>query len=116
MFLLPWLQAQPPSKKSNWRAQHEEFVRNIRAARGVQAAIAAGGPLPPAPPPDANPGITKNPGIYPEQICPLIKCKFTTFHSTKMCKLYIFILNWENTWVIVMLFWEKMSPQPKNIA
>jgi len=46
----------PAAKKSNWRQKHEEFVRTIRAARGVQAAMDRGEPLPPPPPPSINPG------------------------------------------------------------
>jgi hypothetical protein len=47
--------AEPPVKKNNWRQKHEEFVRSIRAARGVQAAMDRGEPLPPPPPPTINP-------------------------------------------------------------
>ena len=50
------LQPEPAAKKSNWRQKHEEFVRTIRAARGVQAAMDRGEPLPPPPPPSINPG------------------------------------------------------------
>jgi len=51
------LQPEPSSRKSNWRQKHEEFVRTIRAARGVQAAMDRGEPLPPPPPPSINPGL-----------------------------------------------------------
>ncbi|XP_060554166.1 zinc finger C2HC domain-containing protein 1A-like isoform X2 [Ruditapes philippinarum] len=46
-------QVAPP--KSHWRQKHEEFVRNIRAAKQAQVAIDSGGPLPPPPPPSENP-------------------------------------------------------------
>ncbi|CAH1774676.1 unnamed protein product, partial [Owenia fusiformis] len=36
--------------KSNWREEHEDFIRNIRAARGAQHAMKTGAPLPPPPP------------------------------------------------------------------
>ena len=45
-----------PPPKSNWRAMHEDFVRTVRAARGVSVAMATGAPLPPPPPPSINPG------------------------------------------------------------
>lgn len=48
-------------KKSNWRAKHEEFISNLRAARGVTAAQKTGGPLPPPPPPAANPDYVQCP-------------------------------------------------------
>ncbi|XP_052763341.1 zinc finger C2HC domain-containing protein 1A-like isoform X1 [Mya arenaria] len=43
----------PP--KSNWRSQHQEFISNIRAAKGAQVAMERGDPLPPPPPPSLNP-------------------------------------------------------------
>ena len=45
-----------PPPRSNWRAQHEDFINTVRAARGVSKALAEGGPLPPPPPPSINPG------------------------------------------------------------
>lgn len=48
-------------KKSNWREKHEEFVNNLRAARGVASAQKTGGPLPPPPPPAANPDYVQCP-------------------------------------------------------
>lgn len=42
--------------KTHWRQKHEEFVRNIRAAKTAQVAIERGDPLPPPPPPSENPG------------------------------------------------------------
>lgn len=45
-----------PPPRSNWRAKHEDFVRTVKAARGVSVALASGGPLPPPPPPSLNPG------------------------------------------------------------
>jgi len=50
------LQPEPPARKNNWRAKHEDFQRTIRAARGAQAAMDRGEPLPPPPPPSINPG------------------------------------------------------------
>ncbi|KAK2165857.1 hypothetical protein NP493_1347g00012 [Ridgeia piscesae] len=41
-------------KKSTWKEQHEEFISTIRAARGVQAAMQSGKPLPPPPAPSLN--------------------------------------------------------------
>ncbi|PFX21731.1 Zinc finger C2HC domain-containing protein 1A [Stylophora pistillata] len=48
-------------KKSNWREKHEEFINNLRAARGVASAQKTGGPLPPPPPPAANPDYVQCP-------------------------------------------------------
>jgi len=56
IYELLLLQPEPAAKKSNWRQKHEDFVRTIRAARGVQAAMDRGEPLPPPPPPSINPG------------------------------------------------------------
>ena len=42
--------------KSTWRAQHEDFINTVRAARGVTKALERGEPLPPPPPPSLNPG------------------------------------------------------------
>ena len=47
--------------QSNWREKHEEFVNNLRAARGVASAQKTGGPLPPPPPPAANPDYVQCP-------------------------------------------------------
>lgn len=41
--------------KSHWKQKHEEFIRNIRAAKGAQVAMERGDPLPPPPPPSENP-------------------------------------------------------------
>ncbi|XP_072157284.1 uncharacterized protein [Bemisia tabaci] len=44
-------------KKSNWRAKHEEFINNIRAAKLAQEHVAKGGKLsdlPPPPPMDTS--------------------------------------------------------------
>jgi len=49
-------QQEPAKPKSSWRQKHEDFVRTIRAARGAQAAMDRGEPLPPPPPPSYNPG------------------------------------------------------------
>ena len=49
----------PP--KSHWRAQHQDFINNIRAAKGAQVAMERGDPLPPPPPPALNPGTVKTP-------------------------------------------------------
>ncbi|XP_064486171.1 uncharacterized protein LOC135398716 [Ornithodoros turicata] len=48
---------QVPVKKSNWRAQHEEFIATVRQAKQVQEHLAAGGKLSdlPPPPPSSNP-------------------------------------------------------------
>lgn len=43
-----------PQKKNNWREKHQEFINNIRAAKGVDQAIKQGKELPPPPPPAAN--------------------------------------------------------------
>lgn len=43
-----------PVKKNNWRQQHEDLVRSLRAAREVNDAIKSGKPLPPPQPPAAN--------------------------------------------------------------
>ncbi|XP_078382619.1 uncharacterized protein LOC144665276 isoform X3 [Oculina patagonica] len=48
-------------KKSNWREKHEEFINNLRAARGVTAAQKTGGPLPPPPAPAVNPDYVQCP-------------------------------------------------------
>ncbi|XP_066917964.1 zinc finger C2HC domain-containing protein 1A-like [Clytia hemisphaerica] len=48
----------PPKKaprKKDWRRQHDEFIKNIRAARGVKKALETGGELPPPPEPSYNP-------------------------------------------------------------
>lgn len=46
-------QVTPP--KTHWRQKHQEFISNIRAAKGAQVAIDRGDPLPPPPPPSLNP-------------------------------------------------------------
>ncbi|XP_077990259.1 zinc finger C2HC domain-containing protein 1A-like isoform X2 [Glandiceps talaboti] len=53
----------PPSKakKQDWRAKHEEFIANIRAARGVSHALKTGGPLPPPPKATINPDYVQCP-------------------------------------------------------
>ncbi|KAK7091529.1 hypothetical protein V1264_009195 [Littorina saxatilis] len=50
-----------PPPRSNWRAKHEDFVRTVKAARGVSVALASGGPLPPPPPPSLNPDYIQCP-------------------------------------------------------
>ncbi|XP_055872371.1 zinc finger C2HC domain-containing protein 1A-like isoform X1 [Biomphalaria glabrata] len=49
----------PP--KSHWREKHQDFINAVRNARGVQAAIDSGGPLPPPPPPSINPDYIQCP-------------------------------------------------------
>ena len=52
------LHPQPPKPaKKDWRKQHEEFIRNIRAAKKAQEHLARGGKLedlPPPPPMDTS--------------------------------------------------------------
>ena len=48
-----------PAKKSNWRAQHEDFINTIRSAKQVSICQEKGLPLPPPPPPSINPGNTR---------------------------------------------------------
>ncbi|KAI0223726.1 Zinc finger C2HC domain-containing protein 1A [Lamellibrachia satsuma] len=48
-------------RKSTWKEQHEEFISTIRAARGVQAAMQSGKPLPPPPAPSLNPDYVQCP-------------------------------------------------------
>lgn len=50
-----------PKKKADWRRQHEEFVKTIRAARGVTNALKTGGELPPPPEPTINPDYIQCP-------------------------------------------------------
>ncbi|XP_022699830.1 endochitinase A-like isoform X4 [Varroa jacobsoni] len=52
-----------PVKKSNWRAKHEEFLRNIREAKKIQYYLANGGKLSdlPPPPPSENPDYVQCP-------------------------------------------------------
>ena len=47
----------PQAAPSKWRQQHNEFIRGIRSAKGVQSHIAKGGDVRdlPAPPPTHNP-------------------------------------------------------------
>lgn len=54
---------QEPVKPPNtaWRAQHEDFINTVRAARGVTKAIERGEPLPPPPPPSLNPDYVQCP-------------------------------------------------------
>ncbi|VEL18538.1 unnamed protein product [Protopolystoma xenopodis] len=49
---------QAVSKKHNWRAKHEEFIRTIHAAKAYNSAVSRGVPPPPPPPPTINPGKT----------------------------------------------------------
>lgn len=56
-----WMTSSYFLPQSNWRAKHEEFISNLRAARGVTAAQKTGGPLPPPPPPAANPDYVQCP-------------------------------------------------------
>ncbi|XP_050415389.1 zinc finger C2HC domain-containing protein 1B isoform X2 [Patella vulgata] len=44
-----------PPPKSNWRAQHEDFINTVKSARGVTVAMKTGQALPPPPPPSINP-------------------------------------------------------------
>uniref|UniRef100_A0A1I8GYS4 Zinc finger C2HC domain-containing protein 1B n=1 Tax=Macrostomum lignano TaxID=282301 RepID=A0A1I8GYS4_9PLAT len=44
-------------RKHNWRQRHEDFIRNIRAAKQYQHAAETGGPLPPPPPPTIDPSL-----------------------------------------------------------
>ena len=55
------LETQIPKKKADWRRQHEEFVKTIRAARGVTNALKTGGELPPPPEPTVNPDYIQCP-------------------------------------------------------
>ena len=52
------VQQRVQARRSNWRQKHQEFIRMVRAARGIKVAMARGGPLPPPPPPSLNPGTT----------------------------------------------------------
>lgn len=49
------------SRRSNWRAKHEEFIQTVRAARGVTQALKEGKDLPPPPPPTINPDYIQCP-------------------------------------------------------
>lgn len=51
----------PIKKKADWRSKHEEFIKTIRSARGVTAAIKEGRDLPPPPPPTINPDYVQCP-------------------------------------------------------
>ncbi|XP_076824150.1 uncharacterized protein LOC143470124 [Clavelina lepadiformis] len=46
---------------SNWRQKHEDFIKTVRAAREVTAAIKEGRELPPPPPPTINPDYIQCP-------------------------------------------------------
>lgn len=48
-------------KKNNWREKHEQLIEGLRAARGVQQALASGKPLPPPPPAAINPDYVQCP-------------------------------------------------------
>lgn len=52
-----------PSKKSDWRRKHEEFIQAIRSAKQMQQHLAKGGKLSdlPPPPPSENPDYVKCP-------------------------------------------------------
>lgn len=55
--------AETPTKKSDWRKKHEEFIAAIRAAKEVQQHLARGGKLSdlPPPPPSENPDYVQCP-------------------------------------------------------
>lgn len=55
--------AEPPTKKTNWRRTHEEFIQAIRSAKQVQQHLAKGGKLSdlPPPPPSENPDYVQCP-------------------------------------------------------
>jgi len=53
-------QHKQPSQQ-NWKQKHEEFIKTIRAARQVTAAIREGKELPPPPPPSVNPDYIQCP-------------------------------------------------------
>ncbi|KAL4710221.1 hypothetical protein ACJJTC_005394, partial [Scirpophaga incertulas] len=57
------LPPQAAAKNSSWRKKHEEFIQAIRAAKQVQAHLAAGGKLSdlPPPPPSENPDYVQCP-------------------------------------------------------
>ncbi|XP_065652330.1 zinc finger C2HC domain-containing protein 1B isoform X6 [Hydra vulgaris] len=50
-----------PKKKADWRATHNDFIKTIRAARGVTAALKSGSELPPPPSPTFNPDYVQCP-------------------------------------------------------
>ncbi|XP_033726534.1 zinc finger C2HC domain-containing protein 1A-like [Pecten maximus] len=52
-------EVKPP--KSNWRAQHQDFISTIRSAKQVTIAMERGEPLPPPPPPSINPDYVQCP-------------------------------------------------------
>ncbi|KAM8880755.1 zinc finger C2HC domain-containing protein 1A isoform 1-T1 [Synchiropus picturatus] len=52
---------EPPSKPSNWRRKHEDFIATIRAAKALSQAEKEGKPLPPPPPPTHDPDYTQCP-------------------------------------------------------
>ena len=49
------------TNKSNWRQKHDEFIKTVRAAREVTAAMKQGKELPPPPPPTINPDYIQCP-------------------------------------------------------
>eukprot|EP00045_Choanoeca_perplexa_P004348 m.37622 g.37622 ORF g.37622 m.37622 type:complete len:401 (+) comp12524_c0_seq1:36-1238(+) len=59
----PITSAAATGKKAAWRAKHEEFIANIRAARKVTAVLNAGGSIAdlPPPPPSENPDYVQCP-------------------------------------------------------
>ncbi|XP_062954241.1 zinc finger C2HC domain-containing protein 1B [Cynocephalus volans] len=50
-----------PMRKSNWRQQHEDFIKVIRSAKQCRLAIRDGQPLPPPPAPSINPDYIQCP-------------------------------------------------------
>ncbi|XP_060081043.1 zinc finger C2HC domain-containing protein 1A-like [Ylistrum balloti] len=52
-------EVRPP--KTNWRAQHQDFINTVRSARQVTVAMERGDPLPPPPPPSINPDYVQCP-------------------------------------------------------
>ena len=57
----PLYEKSKSQSKSNWRQKHEEFIKTVRAARGVTAALKEGKELPPPPPPTINPDYIQCP-------------------------------------------------------
>ncbi|XP_069107062.1 zinc finger C2HC domain-containing protein 1A-like isoform X2 [Argopecten irradians] len=52
-------EVKPP--RSNWRAQHQDFINTIRSAKDVTKAMERGEALPPPPPPSINPDYIQCP-------------------------------------------------------